>query len=50
MKINFKRIATVLLALAMIFSTVSASAEWIFAGYDTMDLNDIGKIYNEKKR
>lgn len=46
---NFKkrRIAA-FCAAAMAFGTVSASAQWQFAGYDTRDLDNIGKIYNEK--
>ncbi len=47
MQFKLKRIA-VALAATMAFSAVSASAEWIFAGYDTRDLNDIQKVYNEK--
>ena len=47
MQFKMKRIAAVLASL-MLISTVSVSAEWIFAGYDTTNLNDIGKIYNEK--
>lgn len=43
-----KRRIAVFLAAAMAFGSVSASAEWYFAGYDTRDLNNIGKIYNEK--
>ena len=40
--------AAAALAAVLALSTVSASAELIFAGYDTTNLNDIGKIYNEK--
>jgi len=47
MQFKKKRIAAVL-AAAMALSTATASAEWLFAGYDTTNLNDIGKIYNEK--
>ena len=47
MQFKKKRIAAVL-AAAMALSTASVSADWIFAGYDTTNLNDIGKIYNEK--
>lgn len=43
-----KRRIALFLAAAMAFGTVSASAEWYFAGYDTRDLDNIGKIYNEK--
>lgn len=47
MQFKKRRIAA-FLAAAMAFGTVSASAEWYFAGYDTTDLSNIGKIYNEK--
>ncbi len=47
MQFKLKRIAVALAAI-MALSVVSASAEWIFAGYDTRDLSNIGKVYNEK--
>ena len=40
--------AAAALSAVLALSSVSASAEMIFAGYDTRDLNDIGKVYNEK--
>lgn len=47
MKFKAKRIAAIVAAVMML-GTLSASAEWYFAGYDTTDLGNIGKIYNEK--
>lgn len=47
MQFKKTRIAAVIAAVMMITS-VTASAEWIFAGYDTTNLDNIGKIYNEK--
>ena len=43
-----KRMLAVVIAVIMTLSTLSVSAEWLFAGYDTRDLDNIGKIYNEK--
>lgn len=43
---KIKKIAAVVAAIAA-FSSVTASAEWVNSGYDTTDLNNIGKIYNE---
>lgn len=43
---KIKKLAAVVAAIAA-FSSVTASAEWVNSGYDTTDLNNIGKIYNE---
>lgn len=47
MQFKMKKIAAVALGAVMALSTVAVSAEWKFAGYDTTDLSNIGKIYNE---
>lgn len=36
-----------LVATIVALTSVSASAEWVSSGYDTTDLDNIGKIYNE---
>lgn len=46
MMLKIKKIVAVVAAIAALTS-VSASAEWISSGYDTTDLSNIGKIYNE---
>ncbi len=42
-----KKIAAALLGSVMVLSSVTVSAAWKSAGYDTTDLNDIKKVYNE---
>lgn len=42
-----KRIIALVVTAVMALSSVSVFAEWNFAGYDTTDLTNIGKIYNE---
>ncbi len=42
-----KKLTAFIISAVMVLSSVSAYAEWISAGYDTTDLDNIGKIYNE---
>lgn len=42
-----KRMTAAIVTVILALSSLSVSAEWISAGYDTTDLNSIGKIYNE---
>ncbi len=42
-----KRMAAIVMVAVLMLSTLSVSAEWLWAGYDTTNLYDIGKIYNE---
>lgn len=42
-----KRLVAAVAAGMMAFSSFAASAEWLFAGYDTSDINNIVRVYNE---
>ena len=42
-----KKMAAAAICAVMALGTATASAEWRSAGYDTTDLDNIGKIYNE---
>ena len=50
MKKHAKRIVSFVLTALFCLSCLSVAARWDFAGYDTTDLNAIGKIYNEVER
>lgn len=42
-----KRTAAAIISAVLALTSITASAEWLFAGYDTRDLDNIGKVYNE---
>lgn len=42
-----KKLTAFAISAVMALSSVTAFAEWSFAGYDTTDIDNIGKIYNE---
>lgn len=42
-----KRMTAAFITVILVLASFTASAEWQSAGYDTRDLDNIGKIYNE---
>lgn len=42
-----KKVVAIVTSAVLALGAISASAAWVSAGYDTTDLNNIGKIYNE---
>lgn len=44
---NFSKRSIALLSAVAVFSSITASASWEFAGYDTTNPPEYGKIYNE---
>ena len=42
-----KRMTAAIVTVILVLSSLTASAEWLSAGYDTTDLDNITKVYNE---